>query len=288
MALLFSLRRQALIGALLLIAVLLAGCSSIYFLPMTPWVQNPERQELAYEDVILIHPDGLRIHGWWIPAVRDTEEQAKGTVFFLHGNAQNISTHLMAVTWLPPQGYNLFLLDYRGFGLSEGKAKLPGVFEDIQLGLDWLTRAERAQGPLIVYGQSIGAATSAHVLAQAENQDKFQCAVLEAGFTRYRDAASHIMGQSWVRVLKPIVLPMLANQWAPLDAVADIQPPVLIVHSENDEIIPYEQGLALYEAAQAPKALLTLDGPHIGGNFSEVKQQGLLQFFQQQCHEGLR
>src|SRR5690625_5605108 len=174
MALLFSLRRQALSGALLLITVLLAGCSSIYFLPMTPWVQNPIWQELAYEDVILIHPDGLRIHGWWIPAVRDTEEQAKGTVFFLHGNAQNISTHMMAVTWLPPQGYNLFMLDYRGFGLSEGKAKLPGVFEDIQLGLDLLARAERIKKPLIVYGQRIGAATSSYVLSQADNQHKYQ------------------------------------------------------------------------------------------------------------------
>lgn len=268
----------------LCLVMVLAGCSSIYFLPLTPWVQNPERQELAYEDVILIHPDGMRIHGWWIPAVLDESQQAKGTIYFLHGNAQNISTHLMAVTWLPPQGYNLFMLDYRGFGLSEGKAKLPGVFEDIQLGLDWLSRAERTDKPLIVYGQSIGAATSSYVLAQEANQDKYQCAVLEAGFTSYRDAASHIMGQSWVKVLKPLVLPTLANHWAPVEQVARIQPPLLIVHSENDEIIPYSHGETLFAAAQEPKAMLTLDAPHIGGNFTEVKQQGLLQFFNQQCH----
>jgi len=283
MALLFRLRALRWVFALG-VALGLAGCSSIYFLPLTPWVQNPERQELAYEDVILIHPDGLRIHGWWIPAVLEPGQEAKGTVYFLHGNAQNISTHLMAVTWLPPQGYNLFMLDYRGFGLSEGKAKLPGVFEDIQLGLDWLAHAERTQKPLIVYGQSIGAATSSYVLAQGDNQNKYQCAVLEAGFTRYRDAASHIMSQSWVKVLKPVVLPTLANDWAPIEQVGNIQPPLLIIHSENDEIIPYGHGESLYAAAAEPKAMLTLDAPHIGGNFSEVKQQGLLQFFNQQCH----
>src|SRR5699024_8957991 len=61
----------------------------------------------------------------------------------------------------------------------------------------------------------------------------------------------------------------------------------LIIHSENDEIIPYGHGESLYAAAAEPKAMLTLDAPHIGGNFSEVKQQGLLQFFNQQCHEWL-
>ncbi len=283
MALLFRLRvfKSWLVAGL---ALWLAGCSSIYFLPLTPWVQNPERQELAYEDVVLIHPDGLRIHGWWIPAVLEPGHEAKGTIYFLHGNAQNISTHLMAVTWLPPQGYNLFMLDYRGFGLSEGKAKLPGVFEDIQLGLDWLARAERTQKPLIVYGQSIGAATSSYVLSQADNQHKYQCAVLEAGFTSYRDAASHIMSQSWIKVFKPVVLPALANDWAPIEQVENIQPPLLIIHSEKDEIIPYEQGESLYAAAAQPKAMLTLDAPHIGGNFSAIKQQGLLQFFSQHCH----
>lgn len=263
--------------------LLLTACSRIYFLPLTPWVQNPERQELAYEDVILIHPDGMRIHGWWIPAVLEPGDTAKGTVYFLHGNAQNISTHLMAVTWLPPRGYHLFMLDYRGFGLSEGKAKLPGVLADIQLGLDWLTHAERTQAPLIVYGQSIGAATTSYVLAQEKNQTKYQCAVLEAGFTSYRGAASHIMGKSWIKVLKPVVLPLLADDWAPIEQVPHIQPPLLIVHSTKDEIIPYRHAEQLFAQAAEPKAMLTLDAPHIGGNFSEIKQQGLLRFFNQEC-----
>lgn len=282
MALSFRLRWLKPLMAVCLM-VLLTACSRIYFLPLTPWVQNPERQELAYEDVILIHPDGMRIHGWWIPALLESGETAKGTIYFLHGNAENISTHLMAVRWLPPKGYHLFMLDYRGFGLSEGTAKLPGVFADIQLGLDWLSQAERTQAPLIVYGQSIGAATTSYVLAQEQNQTKYQCAVLEAGFTSYREAAAHIMGQSWIKIFKPLVLPMLANDWAPSEQVAKIQPPLLIVHSTKDEIIPYRHGEQLFANATEPKAMLTLDSPHIGGNFSEKKQQNLLQFFNQQC-----
>ena len=132
------------LSAALLLSLLLAGCSKLFFYPMSPWVQNPENQGLQYEDIVLIHPRGMRIHGWWLPAADDAP--ARGTVYFLHGNAQNISTHLANVQWLPARGYNVFLLDYRGYGLSEGKPKLPDVFDDVQLGLDWLRHAQRTDG----------------------------------------------------------------------------------------------------------------------------------------------
>ena len=97
------------LSAALLLSLLLAGCSKLFFYPMSPWVQNPENQGLQYEDIVLIHPRGMRIHGWWLPAADDAP--ARGTVYFLHGNAQNISTHLANVQWLPARGYNVFLLD---------------------------------------------------------------------------------------------------------------------------------------------------------------------------------
>ena len=135
----------------LLLSLLLVGCSKLFFYPMSAWVQNPENQGLEYEDIVLIHPRGMRIHGWWLPAANDAP--ARGTVYFLHGNAQNISTHLVNVQWLPAQGYNVFLLDYRGYGLSEGKPRLPEALDDVQLGLDWLRHAKRTEGaPLVVIG----------------------------------------------------------------------------------------------------------------------------------------
>src|SRR5699024_418205 len=214
---------MALLFRLTFIALLLglAGCSSssLYFLPYSNWVQTPYQQALSYEDVVLVHRNGLRLHGWWLPAEQD---EPLGTVYFLHGNAENISTHLMAVAWLPSRGYNVFLLDYRGYGYSEGKPSLPAVFNDIQLGLNWLQHSGRSTPPLIVYGQSLGAAMSAYVLAQEYNKSAYQCAVLEASFTDYREIAAHIMGQTWLRVLKPAVLPMLPNKWAPEQQVAHI------------------------------------------------------------------
>ncbi|TVP53484.1 MAG: alpha/beta fold hydrolase, partial [Halomonadaceae bacterium] len=180
---------------LLFSLVLLAGCSGLFFYPQKELLQTPDNQGLEYEDVVLTHDDGLELHGWWLPAAT---ESPKGTVYFLHGNAQNISTHLMNVHWLPAQGYHVFLLDYRGFGRSEGKPRLPEVLEDVQLGLDWLRNAERVQGPLIVFGQSLGGALTAGVMGREQNQGQGDCVILEAAFTGYQDIMKEVMASSWL------------------------------------------------------------------------------------------
>ena len=270
------------LSALVLLLLPLGGCSGLFFYPMSDWVQNPARQDLAYEDIILIHPDGLRLHGWWLPA---QTEQVRGTVYHLHGNAQNISTHLMNVAWLPSEGYQVFLLDYRGYGLSEGEPALPDVQEDVQLGLDWLERSNRVEPPLIVFGQSLGASLTAGVLGRESNQGKGDCVILEAPFTGYRDITRDIMRRSWV--LWPfsfIVAPLMPDEGSPEDRVAGISPrPLLVMHSRDDQVIPFEHGRAVFEAAEAPKSFQPLSGGHIQSARSEAVRQRLLQFMGNEC-----
>jgi hypothetical protein len=260
----------------------LSGCSGLFFYPMSDWVQNPARQELAYEDVILIHPNGLRLHGWWLPSATD---EVKGTVYHLHGNAQNISTHLMNVVWLPEQGYQVLLLDYRGYGLSEGEASLPEVQEDVQLGLDWLYASGRIDPPLIIFGQSLGASLTTSVVGRDANQGKGDCVILEAPFTGYQDITRDIMRQSWV--LWPfsfIVAPLIPDEGRPLDRVTGISPrPLLVMHSDEDQVIPFEHGRTLFEAAEAPKTFQRLKGGHIQSARAEDVQQRLLDFMQNDC-----
>lgn len=260
----------------------LGGCSGLFFYPMSDWVQNPARQGLEYEDIVLIHPDGLRIHGWWLPSATD---EVRGTVYHLHGNAQNISTHLMNVAWLPEQGYQVLLLDYRGYGLSEGEASLPEVQEDVQLGLDWLYGSGRVDPPLIVFGQSLGASLTTSVVGRDGNDGKADCVILEAPFTGYQDITRDIMRQSWV--LWPfsfIVAPLIPDEGRPLDRVGGISPrPLLVMHSEEDEIIPFEHGRTLYEAAREPKSFQRLKGNHIQSTRAEDVQQRLLEFMDGDC-----
>lgn len=270
-------RRLILLGVLLAVS----GCSSLIFFPMEQWVQNPARQGLAYEDVVLIHEKGLRIHGWWLPA----EGKPRGTVYFLHGNAQNVSTHIMSVRWLPSQGFNVFLPDYRGYGLSDGEPVLPDTLEDIQLGLDWLVASGRlGDQPLIVFGQSLGASMSTVVLAREENQPLYQCAVLEAAFTGYGDIASDVMKQSWLFWgLRPLVVPWMPRGIDPVDHVAGITRPLLLMHSKEDEIIPFHHAKTMLEAASQPVEFQPLLGRHIESMRDPSVQGRMLEFFYGQC-----
>ncbi|WP_011589528.1 alpha/beta hydrolase [Alcanivorax borkumensis] len=266
----------------LLLSLLLVGCSKLFFYPMSAWVQNPENQGLEYEDIVLIHPRGMRIHGWWLPAANDAP--ARGTVYFLHGNAQNISTHLANVQWLPAQGYNVFLLDYRGYGLSEGKPRLPEALDDVQLGLDWLRHAKRTEGaPLVVFGQSLGASMVASVLGEKGNAGAADCVILEAAFASYRDITSDVMKRSWLLwPLRWMVVPAMPDrELDPEVRVAGIKPtPLLVMHSVDDPVIPYAHGERLYAAAQQPKTFQKLRGGHTESSRDPAVQQRLVDFMQ--------
>lgn len=266
---------------LLLTPSFLVGCNSVYFLPMKPWVQNPANQGLAYEDVVLIHPRGARVHGWWLPA----RGPARGSVYFLHGNAQNISTHLMNVAWLPEQGFNVFLPDYRGYGLSDGKPTLEHAMADIQLGLDWLRASGRlADKPLIVFGQSLGASLTIPVLAKEENHGRYDCLIAEAAFTGYRDIVGDIMGRSWfLRLFKPVVIPFQPRQYDAVEAIGKLRAPVLILHSEEDEVIPFSHGEVLFERAQEAAQFQRLRGRHIASLRDADVRDRWVRFAEQQC-----
>ena len=82
----------------------------------------------------LTAPDGSKLHAWFLPA----QGRAKGTVLHLHGNAANVSNHLPLVAWLPPRGFNVLTLDYRGFGRSQGTPSLDGVVDDAAAALEYL------------------------------------------------------------------------------------------------------------------------------------------------------
>ncbi|MCK0153600.1 alpha/beta hydrolase [Alcanivorax sp. S6407] len=267
------------LGAVALAALMLTACSKLFFYPMEPWVQNPENQGLKYEDIVLIHPRGLRIHGWWLPAAR--EVPVRGTVYYLHGNAQNISTHLANVQWLPGRGYNVFLLDYRGYGLSEGKPRLPEVYADVQLGLDWLRTARRTEGPLVVFGQSLGGAMAATVLGEERNAQAADCVVLEAAFASYRGITNDIMKTSWLLwPFRWLVLPGMPQQEQdPEQRIGVIAPtPLLVMHSDEDEVVPYTHGERLYAAAQAPKTFQPLHGRHGQSTRDPAVQQRIVDF----------
>jgi len=103
--------RRVLSIACLFAYALVTGCTTLFFQPLGKHIRTPKDIGLDYEDLWFKSADGVLLNAWFLPA----KTVARGTVLFLHGNAENISTHIGAVFWLPERGFNVLLLDYRGY-----------------------------------------------------------------------------------------------------------------------------------------------------------------------------
>ncbi len=252
------------------LAMALAGCSKLFFYPMEPWVQNPENQGLSYEDVVLIHPRGLRLHGWWLPA----KGEAKGSVLFLHGNAENISTHIGSVMFLPEQGLNVFLFDYRGYGRSEGIAYLEGLLMDVEAGLGQLLVYDKTDN-LAVFGQSLGAALAILVVADSRYKEKIGVLVADSSFTSFREITREKLSSHWLTWLFQWPLAMtVADDYRPIDEISKLHPTaVILVHSKADRVVQFHHSETLYNIAREPKYLWVIENSSHNEFFSKLENQ---------------
>ena len=247
----------------------LLGCSNAFFYPYRAHVQTPTHLGLAYEDVYFNANDGTRLHAWWLPA----QGKALGTILFLHGNAENISTHIMAVRWLPAKQFNVFLLDYRGYGASEGAPTLAGVQDDVSSALRTLISKPGVDSDrLIVFGQSLGGAIAIHNVAHSPYRQHIRALVVESAFASHRQIVREKLSDFWLTW--PFQWPLswtVSDDYSPADSVDRISPiPFLIMHGDQDPIVPVHHGQRLFELAREPKQLWMVHG---GGHIQAFQSQ---------------
>lgn len=260
------------------LSLLLGSCSSAFFYPNNTQYITPNQLELAFEEIQLPTADDELLYGWWLPA----QGEARGTVYFLHGNAQNVSAHVVNVSWLPPEGYNVFLLDYRGFGASTGSPDLEGTLLDSITGLEWVT-TRSPDTPIFVLGQSIGGSLAILAVTDPRLQSASQprALIIDGAFAGFRMIAREKLNQSWLTW--PFQAPLSALIPAdrePVKVVDEIDRPLLFIHSKTDPIVPFHHGEKLYQAASEPKQFLPTSTPHAATFMVERYQQVLLEFMQ--------
>lgn len=263
---------------LLLLCCGLAGCTSVFLVPdRVPHL--PERAlGTPAEDVWIRAPDGRALHALYLP----TQGRPRGTVLYLHGNAENLSSHVHAVTWLPARGYSVLALDYRGFGRSQGDASLAAVHEDAEAGLAWLSaRDVNHTGPLIVFGQSLGGSVALRLVAGAAARERIAAVIADSPFSTYRGIAREKLAQLWLTW--PLQWPLswlISDHYSALGVVDRISPiPLLLIHGERDVVVDASHSKHLFAAAREPKDLwLIPDGRHTDASHREPVRERLLNF----------
>jgi fermentation-respiration switch protein FrsA (DUF1100 family) len=242
-------------------AIILAGYSAIigvmYFL-QEGMVYHPDRQVsstpsaagLVFEDVSFTTRDGATIAAWYIPA-----SNATGTILFCHGNAGNISHRLQSIEIFHNLRLNVLIFDYRGYGNSDGKPSEEGTYLDAEAAWDYLTKV-RGVPPesIILFGRSLGGAVAAETALRKDPG----ALILESAFTSAPD-----LGRSLYPWL-PVGL-IARIRYATIDKVGSIRCPKLIVHSPDDDVVPFDHATRLFDAASSPKTFLQIEGGHNDG-----------------------
>jgi fermentation-respiration switch protein FrsA (DUF1100 family) len=250
---------------LCLLALLLAGCDSWLFYPERELPLTPSVAGLEFTDVFITAADGTRLHAWWLPA--KTGVAVRGTVLHLHGNGGNVAAHLGGSWWLPAQGYQVLLLDYRGYGRSQGEPSLSGAYQDIDASFAWLAKAPQVQGkPLVVLGQSLGGAMGVHYLAEHPLQRaRLKALVLDGTPASYADMAQYTLNNVWLTW--PLQVPLswlMPESDSAIYAMPQLQGlPTLLFQSIDDEVVPLSNGVRLYQAARPPRVLQPTRGGHV-------------------------
>ena len=233
---------------LLLYTVLLVACENkIIFHPSKhpEGIWDPSPFNVQVEDIFFKSEDGTKLHGWYIPS-----SNARATLLWFHGNAGNLTHRLDNIQRLKDLRLNIFIFDYRGYGKSDGTPSEAGIYADSQAAYDVLV-AEKNISPqkMFLFGRSLGGICAVEVAAN----NPAAGLILESVFTSARDMASKVS-------------PLLPIGWAiqsKFDAMRNVphlKLPKLFLHGTKDEIVPYEFGRKLFDAAVEPKEFYDIEG----------------------------
>ena len=253
-------------GALLLLLFLFQP--RLLFLPGVPGrtlTATPEHIGLEYREVEFATEDGERLHGWWLP-----HATPRATLLFQHGNAGNISHRLDSLRIFHELGLNVFIYDYRGYGQSTGSPSETGLYSDARAGWAWLTDDQGIEpGSIVLFGRSMGGAVASHLATEVDAAGL----IVESTFTSVPDIGAELYWWLPVRLLARL-------DFNAAESIERTGMPVLVVHSPDDEIIPFEHGQRLAEAAGDRGTLLEIRGDHNTGFLSsgELYRNGLDRF----------
>ena len=238
------------LGLLLLNVWMYFQQPQMIFYPLRELYQNPADWGLDYEDVTLNTADNVQLHGWYIP-----QQQSEQVLLFFHGNAGNISHRRDSIELFHRLGLNVFIIDYRGYGKSRGKPDEQGLYRDAAAAWDYLTEEKGiASDHILIFGRSLGGAVAARLAAGVQARGL----ILESTLSSARDFA---------RTAFPVLSRLVFTRYDfnTAENIRHVHYPVLVLHSPDDQIMPFHLGEKIFQAAQPPKHFVRMRGDHNNG-----------------------
>ena len=248
-------RSGLLIAALLALLALGARQTNLLdkqlvFFPDREVMSTPGDAGLVYEDVTFTASDGVKLHGWFVPG------DGKRVIIWFHGNAGNIGHRVENLVLMREQlRVSVFLFDYRGYGNSEGAPSEQGLYLDAEAALEYTktrTGLEADEG-IVYFGRSLGAAVAVELATRYPPR----ALVLESPFTSIQGMARKVYPV--VSKVVPLGL-VVQSRFDALAKIGQVRTPVMVLHGDQDDMIPIEMGRELFEAANEPKAFYAIRG----------------------------
>ena len=240
-------------GYLLLLIVLYLFQSRMVYLsnfPERALIASPDDIGLQYENVSLTTSDNEQILGWYIPA-----ENSNGVLLFFHGNAGNISHRLDSIGIFHELDLDVLIIDYRGYGESTGTASEQGTYRDAKAAWDYLVNIRGVPANrIIVFGRSLGGAIGAWLGARTTPA----AVIIDSSFSSGVDMAKRLYPFLPAQLVTRLRYPVA-------EYASELTSPAMVVHSRQDEIIPFEMGQEIYSQINQPRKFLEISGDHNNG-----------------------
>jgi len=244
------------VGGVLIVAYAIWGLllffmqSKLLYRPVRDVTLSPAERNLDFEEVAFPSGDGVALTGWYVPA-----PQAQWTVLFCHGNGGSMMHRLDSLSLFFDLGLNCLVFDYRGYGHSAGKPSEAGTYLDARAAYEWLIREKRVPPEqIILFGRSLGGSIAAHLAGRV----RARALIVESAFTSYPDIAARFYPYLPVR-------PFARFRYDTLACVREVRCPVLVMHSKDDDFVPFEFGTRIFDAAREPKQFVEIVGNHNDG-----------------------
>jgi fermentation-respiration switch protein FrsA (DUF1100 family) len=207
----------------------------VFFPERELWVW-PEDYGLKYKEVWFRASDGISLYGWWIPGGRNT-------LLFAHGNGGNISDRVDIAAKFHAEGFSVFLFDYRGYGKSKGEPTEKGTYKDAEGALQYVQgNLGIPTSRIVSVGESMGGA----IVVELSTRHTFRAVVLISCSTSLFEVRSHLspghpMNEKFVGI------------YDSSKKISKVHSPMMIVHGDMDELVPFKQGKELFQKANSPK-----------------------------------